>query len=142
MLGMFSGPGRAGSAPQGWQLDYIVVLALGANRLARAVSVDEITAPAREAVATWSAHHLPGPVADRLQKLVTCPVCVGWWTSLAMSLSVPGHRKLQRGVAVAGAQVLMTLAERLVSERGRAAIEEADIAATVNELGPNGAGGI
>ena len=35
----------------GWQLEQILVLALASNRLARAVTVDEITPAAREAAA-------------------------------------------------------------------------------------------
>jgi hypothetical protein len=112
-----------------------VVLALGANRLARAISVDEITAPARAAAARWTDGHLPAGAAKRLQDLVECPVCVGWWTSIAVSLWAPGERRVQRGVTVAGAQVLLTLAERLVSERGRAAIHEAEIAEAVSDQG-------
>jgi hypothetical protein len=113
---------------EGWDLEHIVVLALGANRLARAISVDEITEPVRSATADWAGRRLPAGAAQRLKDLVECPVCVGWWTSLAVSLWAPGERRLQRGVAIAGAQVLLTLAERLVSERGRAAIHEAEIA--------------
>jgi hypothetical protein len=119
----------------GWSLEHIVVLALGANRLARAISVDEITAPARAAAARWTDGNLPAGAAQRLQDLVECPVCVGWWTSIAVSLWAPGERRVQRGIVVAGAQVLLTLAERLVSERGRAAIHEAEIAETVSVRG-------
>jgi hypothetical protein len=116
---------------EGWDLEHIVVLALGANRLARAISVDEITEPVRSAAAGWAERHLPTGAAQRLQDLVECPVCVGWWTSISVSLWAPGERRLQRGVAIAGAQVLLTLAERLVSERGRAAVHEAEIAEAV-----------
>ena len=38
----------------------------------------------------------------------------------------PGPLRLCRGLSVAGSQVMITLAERLVSEQGRAAIHEAD----------------
>lgn len=62
-------------------------------------------------------------------------MCVGWKTSIAVSLSAPGERRLHGGVTVAGAQVLLRLAERLVPERGRAAIHEADIVEAVNSNG-------
>jgi len=36
--------------------------------------------------------------------------------------------RVRRGIAAAGVQVLITLAERLISEQGRAAIHRADLA--------------
>ena len=57
---------------------------------------------------------------------VKCPVCTGWWASLAASALWPGHHRLRRGISVAGAQVLVTLAERLVSEQGRVAVTQAE----------------
>jgi len=104
------------------------VLGLASNRLARAVAVDEITAPGRKVVERWSAGRPDSVLAAKAAQLVSCPVCTGWWTSLAVSLVAPGRARLRRGVAVAGVQVLLTLAERLVSERGREAIHEAHAA--------------
>lgn len=110
-------------------LEETVVIALAAGRLARAISTDEITEPMRAGIERWAAD---GPqrrsVRMALADLVRCPVCVGWWASLAASAAWPGRMRLRRGVAVAGVQVLLTLAERLVSEHGRAAIHHADLA--------------
>jgi hypothetical protein len=53
-------------------------------------------------------------------------VCTGWWSSLLLSMVWPGRCRFRRGLSVAGAQVLLTLAERLVSEQGRVAIRQAD----------------
>ena len=111
----------------GWRLEQVLVLALAANRLARAVTVDEITEPARRRVLAWADEHLPAAGRSRLEQLITCTVCMGWWTSIGLSLLTPGRGRIRRGMAVAGAQVLLTLAERLVSERGRAAIHEAEL---------------
>jgi hypothetical protein len=108
-------------------LEETVVIALAANRLARAIAVDEITEPLRSRVERWAGTGGDGPpVQQQIAKLVKCPVCVGWWASLAISLGWPGRMRLRRGVAVAGAQVLLSLAERLVSERGRGATHHAD----------------
>jgi hypothetical protein len=92
------------AGPRGPGLEETIVIALAAGRLARAISVDQIA------------------------ELLRCPVCVGWWTSLATSFAWPGRMRVRRGIAAAGVQVLMTLAERLISEQGRAAISRADLA--------------
>jgi hypothetical protein len=118
-----------------WRLEQILVLALASNRLARAVTVDEITAPARQRLVAWADEHLSTAGRSRLEQLITCPVCTGWWTSIGLSLLTPGPRRIRRGMAVAGAQVLLTLAERLVSERGRAAIHEAELVEAAAEDG-------
>jgi hypothetical protein len=110
----------------------VLVIALGAQRIARAISTDEITAPIRERLDRWAGDATGtayGPVAQRLSELVRCPVCTGWWTSLAMSAMWPGTARMRRGISVAGLQVIFTLLERLLSERGRASIHEADIGA-------------
>ena len=107
------------------RLEEVVVLALAATRLARAVSVDEITAGARERLGRLAADR-GGAAWSWADRLVRCPLCTGWWTSLAVSAVAPGRARLLRGVAVSGAQVLLSLAERLVSEEGRVAIERAD----------------
>jgi hypothetical protein len=128
------------------RLETVVVLSLAASRLARAVSVDQITAPLRERV---SAHAAVRDTAGwrRIDELVHCPVCTGWWTSLAVSLVAPGRRRVLRGVSVAGMQVVLSLAERWISEEGRAAIVNADLVERTVEdaepatlLAPVGAG--
>ena len=107
------------------RLEEVVVLALAAARLARAVSVDEVAEPARRRLAGWATDHDDTGVASWANRLVRCPVCTGWWISLGVSLVAPGRSRLLRGVAVAGAQVALTLGERLVSEGGRVAINRA-----------------
>ena len=107
------------------RLEEVVVLALAAARLARAVSVDEVAEPARRRLEGWAADRDDAGIASWANRLVRCPVCTGWWISLGVSLAAPGRSKLLRGVAVAGAQVALTFAERLVSEGGRVAINRA-----------------
>ena len=106
-----------------------MVIGLAAARVARVISCDEITAPLRDRLAR-AARSVDGGGHGRLvrwaSELVHCPVCTGWWASLALSAMWPGPLRLRRGLSVAGAQVMITLAERLVSEQGRAAIHEAD----------------
>jgi len=112
------------------RLHDVVVIALAAQRVARAISCDEITAPLRDVLDRWAELQQPraaGRLARMVADLARCPVCTGWWASLAMSLAWPGPGRLRRGLSVAGAQVLLTLLERLVSEEGRAAIHHADI---------------
>jgi hypothetical protein len=106
-------------------LQDVVVLGFAASRVTRAISLDEISAPLRERFAARAARG--GPVFEWAHKLVTCPLCVGWWVSLALSFALPGRHRLVRGASVAGAQAMLALAERLVSEEGRAAIHDADI---------------
>lgn len=108
------------------RLEEVLVLALASTRIARAISVDEITRPARERLARAAERPGGGRWRDWTHRLVDCPLCVGWWTSLAVSLVAPGRQRLLRGAAVAGAQVMLTLAERLISEEGRTAIHVAD----------------
>jgi hypothetical protein len=52
-----------------------------------------------------------------------------------VSLVAPGRHRLLRGVAVAGAQVVLALSERLISEEGRVAIHSADLVATAADDG-------
>jgi hypothetical protein len=104
----------------------VVVLGLAATRIARAISLDEISAPARTRLASWAETPGRSPLRRWVNRLIECPICVGWWTSIGLSLVVPGRQRLLRGGAVAGAQVLLALLERLVSEEGRAAIHQAD----------------
>lgn len=110
-------------------LQEVAVVALAAGRLARAISVDEVAEPIRARLDAWASADGDDHAARRfLADLVRCPVCVGFWASLATSAAWPGRMKVRRGVAAAGVQVLLTLAERLVSERGRAEIHHADLA--------------
>ena len=102
------------------------MIAFAADRVARAVSLDEISAPLRERVRgsdQASMHRMRRLVAD----LVDCPVCTGWWSSLALSMMWPGRYRLRRGLSVAGVQVMLTLFGRLVSEQGRVAIRQAEV---------------
>ena len=112
------------------RLEEVVVIALAAQRLARALSTDSITAPMRRRVDELAAGATGASsrrLARTLADLLACPVCTGWWTSLAVSALWPGRMRLPRGLSVAGMQVLLTLLERLVSEQGRSAIHDADI---------------
>jgi hypothetical protein len=108
------------------RLEEVVVLALASSRLARAVSVDEVAAPARGRVSEWASRCGHRGFPKWLDRLICCPLCTGFWFSIVVSLVAPGRQRLLRGVSVAGAQVMLSLAERLVSEEGRAAIEQAD----------------
>jgi hypothetical protein len=129
------------------RLEEVVVLALAADRLARAISVDEVSEPLRRRCHAWASTRR-GSVGPRwVTRLLDCPLCTGWWVSLGVSLAAPGRRRVLRGAAVAGAQVMLSLAGRLVSEEGRVAIERADLLGeatddTVTEaasVGPDGA---
>jgi hypothetical protein len=117
-------------------LQEVVVLGLAATRLARAVAVDDVSQPARDHLQSWSRRPGAGRWRTWLDSLVHCPICAGWWLSLAVSAVAPGRHRLLRGVAVAGAQVLFSLAERLVSEEGRAAIHQANQAAVADPINP------
>ena len=116
-------------ASSGPRLEDVIVIAFGAARIARAISCDQIAAPVRrrlEHVATSAEGGSLQALASWSSNLINCPVCTGWWASLALSALWPGPMRFRRGLAVAGAQVMITLAERLVSEEGRAAVREAD----------------
>ena len=122
---------RAGTDEvRGPRLEDVVVIALAASRIARAVSVDEISAGLREQLARAAERKRGSALGDRARRsladLVACPVCTGWWASIVASMLWPGRFRVRRGVSVAGLQVLLTFAERLVSERGRAAVTQAD----------------
>jgi hypothetical protein len=111
------------------RLEEVAVLALAATRLARVISIDEITAPVRRRMEEWAEGSSAPTWRTWSVELVRCPVCVGWWASLAISLAAPGRHRLLRGVSVAGLQVLLALFERLISEEGRAAVYVAERAA-------------
>jgi hypothetical protein len=119
-------PVDAGATPR---LEEVAVLALAATRLARVISIDEITAPIRRRLEEWAAEASAPKWREWSLELVRCPVCIGWWTSLLISLAAPGRHRLLRGVSVAGLQVVLALAERLISEEGRAAVYVAQRAA-------------
>jgi hypothetical protein len=119
-------------------LEDTIVIGLAASRVARAISLDEVSAGWRERLVR-SAEQLTGTgPRERVHRfvagLVDCPVCTGWWASLATSVLWPGQYRVRRGLSVAGVQVLLTFAERLVSEQGRAVIERA------NEMASDGGG--
>lgn len=118
------------------RLEEVAVLGLAATRLARAISIDEIAAPARRRMELWANEASAPKWRQWSLELVRCPVCVGWWTSLALSLVAPGRRRVLRGVSVAGVQVLLALVERLISEEGRAAVYVADRAAAESPRTP------
>ena len=101
------------------------MLGLAASRFARAVSLDEISSPLRRRLEQRAEDG--GVVSSWANRLASCPLCVGWWASLGVSMVAPGRHRLLRGLSVAGVQALLALAERLVSEEGRAAIHEADV---------------
>lgn len=104
------------------------MVALAAARIARAISVDEVSAGVRGRISALAERPSAGTRWHTLDRLVGCPLCVGWWASLAVSLVTPGRHRLLRGVAAAGVQVLLALAERWVSEQGRTAIHVANSA--------------
>ena len=114
----------------GPRLEDAIVIGFAASRIARAISIDEISAHWRERIASSAERANGASISDRARRaladLVGCPVCTGWWTSIATSVLWPGRHRIRRGFAVAGVQVLLTFAERLVSEQGRVAVEQAD----------------
>src|SRR4051812_14533701 len=109
----------------GPRLEEVVVIALAADRLARAISLDEITAPwrARLGPTTRGGPDDRSRLSRMVADLVACPVCTGWWASMVLSALWPGSYRVRRGLSVAGMQVLLTLAARLVSEEGRAVVD-------------------
>ena len=108
-------------------LQEVIVIAFASDRIARAISIDEISAPLRDRLSRPSQQtHSSARLRQTAARLVECPVCTGWWTSLMLSMVWPGGYRLRRGLSVAGAQVFLTLAERLVSEQGRLAIRQAE----------------
>jgi hypothetical protein len=94
------------------------------------MSLDEISAPLRERLRGESGQG--AATGGRLRRLaadlVDCPVCTGWWSSLLMSIAWPGNHRFRRGLSVAGVQVVLAFAERLLSEEGRLAVREAESA--------------
>lgn len=111
-------------------LQEVAVIALAAQRVARAISTDSISEPLRDRLDEWARRtqgRPSGGLAHTVAELAGCPVCTGWWASLAMSAVWPGSARVRRGLSVAGAQVMLALLERLISEEGRAAIHQADI---------------
>jgi hypothetical protein len=119
---------RRGGPRPGPGLQEVIVIALAAERVARAISIDEVSAGWRKRIqnraqaASGSSSRAQRWAAD----MIGCPVCTGWWSSLALSLLWPGRFRVRRGLAVAGAQVILTFAERLVSEQGRLVIQQAE----------------
>jgi hypothetical protein len=106
-----------------------VLVGLAGARLARAVSVDEITKPLRDRLALWA--YRPDAVGWQrwLYDLVECPICSGTWlTAGAYAVSRYGKRRgplneeLVTLAAAMGVHVLATLADRLMFQVGEAAI--------------------
>ena len=117
------------SARPGPGLQEVVVIAFAANRVARALSIDSISSPIRQRLRpdptqAWARE---GRARQFTAELLDCPVCTGWWSSLVLSMMWPGSYRLRRALAVAGVQVVLSLAERLVSEEGRIAVREAQV---------------
>jgi hypothetical protein len=110
-------------------LQEVVVIAFAADRIARALSIDSISAPVRERLRRSPSPEGAGTgrVREFAADLLDCPVCTGWWSSLGISMMWPGRYRLRRGLAVAGVQVVISLAERLISEEGRIAVRQAEI---------------
>jgi hypothetical protein len=86
--------------------------ALASYRLARLLTMDDLTKPVRDTVWKWASdreHH-------RLAEFVTCPHCVGVWVAAGVVLVAPralprrGWRALRLFLAVAGAESLMASA--------------------------------
>jgi hypothetical protein len=113
-------------------LEEVVVIALAAQRVARAISTDDVSRPLRDALDRWAGNGTG--FRSTLTRLIACPVCTGWWASFAVSSVWSGRMRIRRGLSVAGAQVLLALVERLVSEQGRASVHSADMEARQSEL--------
>lgn len=101
------------------------MLAFASSRVTRAITLDEISKPLRSRLEQNAENG--GPAWVWTSKLLSCPACTGWWVSLAISVVLPGRYRLLRGASVGGAQMLLALLERLVSEEGREAISSADL---------------
>lgn len=129
---------RASSTTGIPRMEEIAVLAFASTRLTRAITLDEITTPLRGRLEQKAESGNSAWVWA--SKLVSCPACVGWWVSMAISVMLPGRRRLLRGASVGGAQMLLALLERLVSEEGREAISSADLeeARAANRAAGNG----
>jgi hypothetical protein len=79
-------------------MEEVVVIALAADGVARAISLDGITAPWRERLerAAEDRTESRGRVSRFVAELVGCPPCTGWWASLAASALWPGQHRLRR----------------------------------------------
>jgi hypothetical protein len=89
-------------------IEDLVLDSLAAYRLARLVTMDDLTKPARDRVWHWAMEHK----RHRLAEFVTCPHCVGVWVaagvvSFTALRGVPGWRHVRTVLAVAGAESLM-----------------------------------
>lgn len=97
-----------------------LVVALAGYRLARAVSVDDITKPIRDLLYRWTYGTGKPPKNYRqfLFDLVTCPICTGWWITITLGLvtsmsltDAPAVQHLLLAVAAAGGQCWLTVRE-------------------------------
>ncbi|HEX6681566.1 MAG TPA: DUF1360 domain-containing protein [Candidatus Limnocylindrales bacterium] len=86
-----------------------VVTVLATQRLTQLVVEDEITAPIRDGIVTWSNRYREGSWQDRLGYLVTCPACTSVWAGAALLAAAhhPVGRLLARVLAASGAALLV-----------------------------------
>jgi hypothetical protein len=89
-------------------IEDLVLDGLATYRLARLLTMDDLTKPARDRVWKWAADR----EMHRLAEFVTCPHCVGVWVaagvvSLSALRGVPGWRHVRTFLAVAGAESLL-----------------------------------
>jgi hypothetical protein len=79
----------------------VMVDGLATYRLARLLTMDDLTKPARDRVWTWASNR----GWHRLAELVTCPHCVGVWAAAGVTVigpRLPYWRELRPFLAVAG----------------------------------------
>lgn len=70
--------------PEWWGF---VLLGLGVYRLWRLIGVDTITQPFRDwvtRVSEYKGEHDMGGYREKLDELITCPWCLGFWITLAV----------------------------------------------------------
>lgn len=96
-----------------------LVVALAGYRLARAVSVDDVTLPIRQGLYRWT-YERGAPKSYRvfLLDLINCPVCSGWWITIGLGLAAsaqltdaPITQHILLAIAAAGGQCWLTTRE-------------------------------
>jgi hypothetical protein len=96
------------------------VVAFAGYRLARAVSVDDITKECRDLLYRWTYETGEPPKNYRrfLVDLIGCPICTGWWITITIGLICssqlidgPLVLHLLLAVSAAGGQCWLTLRE-------------------------------
>ena len=85
----------------------LVLDGLASYRLARLLAQDDLLKTPRDRLWNWCKdnHH------PKLAEFVTCPHCIGVWTSFAVVLVapvLPGWRRMRRALAAAGLVSLIT----------------------------------